>query len=158
MDLSDLAEIGKILSYLAPVIILVLVNVFFRKQQEEKRRLAVVRSLLSEIDYNQKLMEAFLFQWQAKKFKAGSWKRNRDKMDYIDQGLHTTLASAYEIAEEFNREIGTAKKHKSASYLASIRVDRLREPLAKSKQGLEEWLELNKGKKKSVKQGADLAP
>ena len=154
----DWGEIGKILSYLVPVVILLVVNVFFRKQQEAKRRQQVVRSLLSEINYNQKLMEAFLVRWQAKKFKTGSWKRNRGKMDYIDQDLHNTLASAYEIAEEFNREIGAARKHKSASYLANIQVDRLKEPLAKSRQGLEEWLELNKGKKESVKQGGDLAP
>jgi len=151
-------EIGKIFSYLVPVIIIILVNIFFRKQQEQKRRLEVVRGLLSEIDSNQKLMEAFLFQWQTKKFKTGIWKRNRDKMDYIAPDLHTTLAGAYEIAEEFNREIEAAKKHKSASYLAGIEVDRLREPLAKSRQGLEEWLQLNSGKKEPVKPGGDLAP
>ncbi len=149
-------EIGKVLGYLVPVIILFAVNVLFRKQQEQKRRLAVVRSLLSEIEYNQKHMEAFSFQWQTKKFKTGNWKRNKDKMDYIDQSLHATLASAYEIAEEFNREMDAAKKYKSESYLASIQVDRLREPLAKSKQGLEEWLQLNKGKKEPAKEGGDL--
>jgi len=154
----DWEEIGKIFSYVVPVIILILVNVFFRKQQEQKRRQQVVRSLLSEIDHNQKLMEAFLFQWQAKKFKTGAWKRNRDKMDDIDQDLHTTLASTYEIAEEFNREIEAAKKYKSASYLTGIQVDRLREPLAKSRQGLEEWLQLNTGKKEPVKPGDNLAP
>jgi len=144
----DWGEIGKILSYLVPVIILILVNVVFRKHQEQKRRLTVVKSLLSEVDYNQKLVDAFSFQWQAKKFKTGSWKQNKNKMDYIDQSLHATLAGTYEIAEEFNREIDAAKKHKSASYLAVIQVDRLTEPLARSKQELEEWLQLNKGKKK----------
>jgi len=153
----DWGEIGKTLAYLVPVIILLVVNVLFRKQKEQKRRLEVVRSLLSEINYNQKLMEAFSFQWQAKKFKTGTWKRNRDKMDYIDQSLHATLAGVYEIIEEFNREIDAAKKHKSASYLASIQVDRLKEPLAKSKQGLDEWLQLNKGRKEPVKEGGDLA-
>ena len=156
--MSDLGEIGKILSYLLPVIILLVVNVFFRKQQEQKRRLTVVRSLLSEINYNQKLMEAFSFQWQAKKFKTATWKRNKNKMDYIDQGLHTTLAGAYEIAEEFNSEIDAAKKHKSASYLAGIQVDRLREPLAQSKHGLEEWLQINKDKEKLFKERRNLAP
>jgi hypothetical protein len=146
-------EIGKLFSYLIPVIIFILVNVFFRKQQEQKRRLTVVKSLLSEIDYNQKLMEALLLRWQTKKFKTGNWKRNRDKMDYIDQGLHATLAGAYEVAEGFNREIEAAKNHKSASYLAGMRVDRLREPLAESKHGLEEWLALNKGRKKPVEEG-----
>ena len=149
MDLSDWDEIVKIFSYLIPVIILVLVNVVFKKQREQKKRLTVVRSLLSELNYNEKLVEAFSFRWQAKKFKTGNWKRNKDKMDYIDQSLHTSLAGTYEIAEEFNREIDTAKKYKSTSYLASIDMSRLNEPLAKSKQGLEEWLEANKGKKKS---------
>ena len=153
----DWKEIGKIFSYVIPVIVFILLNIFFRKQQEQKRRLTVVKSLLSEIDHNQKLMGAFLFQWQTRKFKAGTWKRNKDKMDYIDQGLHATLAGAYEIVEEFNREIDTAKKHRSASYLAGIRMDRLKEPLAKSKQGLEEWFELNKGRKKPAEEGGNSA-
>ena len=143
----DWGEIGKVLAYLVPVIILLLVNVVFRKQREQQRRLEVVRSLLSEINHNQKLVEAFSFQWQAKKFKTRSWKTNKAKTDYLDQSLHATLTGAYEIAEEFNHEIEAAKKHKSASYLASIDVNRLREPLAKSKQELEEWLKANTGKK-----------
>ena len=143
----DWEEIGQILAYLVPVLIFVVINVFFRKQQEQKRQQQAVRDLLSEIDYNQELMEAFLLKWQAKKFKTGAWKRNRGKMDYIDQSLHNTLAGAYEIVEEFNSEIDTAKKHKSPSYLAGIQVDRLKEPLAKSRQGLKEWLELDKRKK-----------
>jgi len=153
----DWEEILKIISYLIPVIVFILINIFFRKQQEQRRRLTVVKSLLAEIEHNQKLMEAFLMRWQTKKFKTGNWKRNRDKMDYIDQGLRTTLAGAYEIAEEFNKEIEAAKKHKSPGFLANIQVDRLREPLAKSRQGLEEWLELNKGKKKPVEEGGDSA-
>jgi hypothetical protein len=143
----DWGEIGQVLSYLIPVVAFIIFNVVFKKQQEQKRQQQTVHGLLSEIDYNQKLMEAFLFKWEAKKFKTGVWKRNKDKMDYIDQGLRNTLAGAYEIAGEFNSEIGAAKKHKSPGYLAGINVDRLREPLARSKQGLKEWQELNKRKK-----------
>jgi len=153
----DWKEIGQVLSYLVPVFAFVVINVLFRKRQEQKRQQQVVRSLISEIDYNQKLMETFLFKWQAKKFKTGTWKRNRDKMDYIDQGLRNILAGAYEIAAEFNSEIEAAKKRKSSSYLAGIQVDRLKEPLARSKQGLEEWLELNKGQKELGKPGGGKA-
>jgi len=149
----DWENIGSILSYLIPVVAFIVINIFFRKQQEQKRRQQVVRGLLSEIDYNQKLMETFLFKWQSKKFKTGTWKSNRDKMDYIDQSLHNTLAGACEIAEEFNSEIDAAKKHKSSSYLAGIRVDRLKEPLARSKQGLKEWLELDKRAKEMTGRG-----
>jgi len=146
-------EIGQVLSYLVPVVAFVVFNIFFRKHQEQKRQQQVVRSLLSEIDYNRQLMETFLFKWQSKKFKTGTWKSNKDKMDYIDQSLHNTLVGAYDIAAEFNGEIEAAKKHKSSSYLAGIQVDRLKEPLAKSRQGLEEWLELNKRAKEMPKPG-----
>lgn len=148
MDFGDLGDIGKILTYLVPAIILILTNVIFRKQKQQQTRRPTIRSLLSETDYNQKLMDAFSLGWQTKKFKTGTWTRNKDKMDYIDPGLRYNLADAFAIAEEFNREIDAAKKHKSASYLAGIRVDRLKEPLAKSKQGLEEWLRLDKSKEK----------
>jgi len=144
----DWAEIGKILSYLIPVAIFIIFNIFMRKQQEQKRRLGVVKSLIAEIDKNQKLMEAFLLQWQYKKFRTGNWKRHKNKLDYIGQSLRATLASTYEIAEGFNKEIELAKQQKSVSYLAGIRVDRLRDPLAKSRQGLEEWYALNKDRKK----------
>ena len=143
----DWGNIGSILTYLLPVLAFVFINIFFRKRQERKRRQQVVHSLLSEIEYNQNLMEAFLFKWQAKKFKTGTWKSNRGKMDYIDQSLHNTLAGTYEIIEQFNSEIDAAKKHQSSSYLVGIQVDRLKDPLAKSKQGLEQWLEMEERQK-----------
>lgn len=150
----DWSELGKVLAAVTPALVILVVSIFFRKQQKQKRMLTVVRSLLSEIDYNLKLTEAFSLQWQTKKFKTATWRQNKGKMDYIASSLHYTLAGAYEIAEEFNREIDTAKKHKSTSYLGGIRVDRLREPLIQSKQGLEEWLQLNKGKEKKFSKEA----
>ncbi len=144
----DWSEIGQILAYVIPVLIFIIFNIFLRKQQEQKRRLGVVKSLIAEIDHNQKLLEAFLLQWQYQKFKTGHWQRHKDKLDYIGPGLHTTLADTYGIAEGFNKEIELAKRQKSLSYLAGIKMDRLREPLAKSRQGLEEWYALNKDRKK----------
>lgn len=144
----DWGEIGKVLSYLIPVMMFILFNVLFRKQKEQQRQLTVVKSLLSEINYNQKLMESLSLRSQTKRFKTATWKRNKNKMDYIDQSLYSTLANAYETADGFNREIDAAKKYKSTSYLVGINANTIREPLAKSKQGLEEWIELNKGKKK----------
>ena len=141
-------EIGKIFGYMLPVIFFVVFNVLFRKQQEQKKRVTVVKSLLSEIDYNQKLAESFSTGLQIKKFKTATWDRNKDKLNYMDdEGLYSALVDSYEIAREFNREIDMAKNYKSTSYLASIKLDRLREPLARSKQGLQEWLERNRNKK-----------
>jgi hypothetical protein len=144
----DWSEIGQILAYLVPAAAFVVFNVIFRKQQEQRRRLEVVKGLINELDKNQRLMEAFLLQWHYKKFKTGHWRRYRDKLDYIGPGLRATLAGAYEIAEGFNQEIELAKRQGSLSYLAGIRVDRLKAPLAESRRGLEEWYALNKDRKK----------
>jgi hypothetical protein len=144
----DWGEIGQILAYLIPVAIFIIFNIFLRKQQEQKRRLEVVKGLIAEINQNQKLMEAFLLQWQYQKFKTGHWKRYKDKLDYVEPNLRSTLTSTYEIADGFNKEIELAKQQKSTSYLAGIKVDKLRDPLAKSRQGLEEWYALNKDRKK----------
>jgi len=62
------------------------------------------------------------------------------------------------MAEDFNRQIDAAKKHKSASYLANINVDNLRKPLVRGKQGLEEWLQLNQDKEKISRGQRDLTP
>ncbi|MFC2069020.1 hypothetical protein ACFLTP_08480 [Chloroflexota bacterium] len=146
----DWGEIGKNVSYLIPIIIFLVFNVLFKKQREQQKRMAVVKNLLSETDHNGRLVDLFSFQSQMKNFKTATWKKNKDKMDYVDQTLYSTLAGAYEIADEFNREIDAARKHKSTSYIAGIDTYRLVEPLAKSRQGLKEWIELNKGKKKAT--------
>ena len=146
----DWDELGRIISYIVPVIIFLLINVFFKKQQEQKRRLTVVRSLISDIDYNQNLIEATTYQRQMKKFKTKTWKSNKGKMDYIAPDLYSNLSDAFGIAEELNREIDAAKKQKLASYMASLQTDRLRKPLDRCKPGLEEWLQENKDKKKAA--------
>ena len=90
----DWGEIGKVFSYLIPVILFLVFNVLFKKQREQQRRMAVVKSLLSETNYNIKLTDSFSFQSQMKHFKTATWKKNKDKMDYIDQTLYSTPANA----------------------------------------------------------------
>ena len=144
----DWDEIGKIFTYLIPVLIFVVFNVVFRKQQEQKRREVVVKSLLSEIDRNYKIMESFSLRWQTKKFKTSIWDRNKNKIGYMqDEGLYYNLVNTYEVIEGFNREIDMAKKYNSTSYLVNIEVDKLKGPLEKSRQGLQAWLEMSKTRK-----------
>ncbi|MFC1995407.1 hypothetical protein ACFLVM_00820 [Chloroflexota bacterium] len=105
--------------------------------------------MISETDYNQKLAESFSTMLQMKKFKTATWDRNKDKVNYLeDERLYSTLIDAYAILKEFNHEIDTAKKYKSTSYLVGIKVERLGKPLEKSRQGLQDWLDLNKDVKK----------
>jgi len=150
VDLDDLSELGKNLPAIIPLVLLVLFQIFSRRRRTEKTHPEIVNSLLKEINQNQQLMEAFLVTWQTKKFKADSWQRNKNRLDFLDQHVHTALTDAYDMAEDFNREITSARKFKSSSYLSNINVDKLREPLARSRKGLEEWLNLNTGQAESA--------
>ena len=145
MDNGGFEDIGRNLIILLPILLLILFNIFFRKRRGERTQPEIVTSLLSEIALNQQIMEAFIQKWQARKFRTDSWQRNKDKLGFLDQELQNTLARAFSLAEEFNRDIDSARKYKSSSYLAGISADKLREPLARSRQGLEEWLQSSGG-------------
>lgn len=134
------------LALIAVVIIILIASIFLKKRKGESAPMLIAMGLLREVDKNQKLMEAFLFHWKAKKFKTETWKNNNAKFDFLDEELQIALSDAFEMAEEFNQQIEAARKHKTSSYLAAIQVDRLREPLAESRQGLEEWIQENWGK------------
>jgi len=60
--------------------------------------------------------------------------------------LRKTLSYVFQTVGEFNDQIQAAKKAKSTSYM-NIDVGKLKEPLAKSKQGLEDWMMDTIGKK-----------
>jgi len=141
----DLGEIGTNAFVILAIIALLVFNIFLKRRRGERTPLEIAVSLLSEVNLNQKLVEVFQFHLRVTKFKTGSWKRNKTKLDFLDQPLQTALADAFSMAERFNQDIDAAKKHKSTTYLSGIGVDKLKEPLAKSKQGLEEWLQANMG-------------
>ena len=145
MDFGDLGELGKNLTILIPLILLIIFQILFRRRRAERTPREVVTSLLTEINQNQQLMESFQVSWQVKKFKTGSWQRNKNRLDFLDQSVQTALADVFNLAEDFNRQMANAKKYKSTSYLANINVDKLREPLARSRRGLEAWLQANAG-------------
>lgn len=140
MDLSDTAT--NILFVLG-IAFLIAINLFLKSRHQARKPAEMVLSLLSEINHNQKLVEDFQFHLNVKKFKTENWKINKTKMDFLGQSLLTTLDTAFSMTESFNHDIDTAKKYKSTSYLTVISVDKLKELLAKSKQGLEEWLQVN---------------
>jgi len=140
----------NILETIIPLIVIVLfmvVNIFLKRRTTEKTELGKVAVLLSEINQNLKIIDAFSFTLGVKKFKTGSWTRNQDKLDFLDERLRTNLARAFGMAEEFNQNIDAAKKHKSSSYLASIEADKLKEALTKSQQELGDWFNENKESK-----------
>jgi hypothetical protein len=144
VDNGDFGDIGKTLIILIPLILLILFNIFFRRRKGERTQPEIAISLLSEVALNQQIAEAFLQKAQVKKFRTDSWQRNREKLDFLDQKLQDELAKTFNMAEEFNRAADDARKFKSSSYLLGVPVDKLKESLARSRQGLEQWFEANK--------------
>jgi len=104
----------------------------------------LVQSLLSEIKWNQALVETFHIRQKPKKFEMTRWQINNGKIDFLEESLQDTLAKAFGMVEDFNQQIQIAKREKSNSY-TNIDVAELRGPLAESKKGLEDWLEETTG-------------
>jgi len=129
--------------FIIPLIILIVFSFLFRRRKAERTETEIAGSLFFDVNANLRLVESFSFQGRPNKFKTGSWERNSGKVEFLDASLRSTLADAFGLAESFNQEIEAAKRYKSTTYLSAINVDKLKEPLTKSKQGLEEWLKAN---------------
>ena len=104
----------------------------------------LVQSLLTEVKLNQALVETFQLRQKPKKFEMTSWEVYKTSIDFLEESLQDTLANAFGMFEDFNKQIKIAKKEKSNSYM-DIDIAKLREPLAKSRKGLEDWLEETTG-------------
>ncbi len=144
MDNGTAGSFWESFGFLIPIIIIMLFSIFLRRRQGGRTHLEVIAGLLSDVNHNLNITDTFSSDWQIKKkFKTGNWNRNKGKIDFLDQQLRNDLSNAFSLAEDFNQRIVDAKVHKSTSYLAGIQVDKLREPLTRSSEGLTEWLQAN---------------
>ena len=143
-------DLGDILQKYIIVIVMVLLlafNIFIksrRGQGQQKTPLGAVGALLTEVDYNHKLLSTFDYHRQLNRFQTASWERNKGKLDFLPHGLLNILADTFGLAADFNERIDMSRKYKSDSYMASIDVRKMQPLLEKSRQGLEEWFEANR--------------
>ena len=137
----DFGDIGENIPLIVTIIGLILFQFFFRRKRTlETTPREIAQSLLSEVRQNLRIAEAFTFHWQARKFVMTSWQRNKSKLDFLDQSLQVSISDAFVMAQDFNQQISAARKHKSASYMASVNMDKLKGLLTKNEQWLEQWL------------------
>ena len=118
-------------------------NIFFRRRKMEKAPVGKVTFMLIDLDSNYKLAEGFSFHRGVRRFKTGSWKRNKNKLDFLPMELRDAVAQAFEMSEEVNERIDAARKFGSDSYMAGIDVGKLKGPIDKSRQDLRAWLQEN---------------
>jgi len=129
--------------FIIPLVIIIMWSLFFRKRKTEGTEVEIASSIFFEVSENLRIVEGFSTQKRPKKFKTGSWKRNSEKVVFLEASLQEDLADAFNLAESFNQSIDVAKKQKSNIYLSGIDVHKLEGPLTKSKEELQEWLKTN---------------
>ena len=137
MDFGDIA--GNV-PFILLIIGFILLQFFLRRRKPKLANREIVRDLLSEVRLNHALAKDFHLQQRLRKFEMTSWEKYKSKLDFLDQSLQTALAGAFMMADDFNRQIEAFKKYQSAGYMATIGVDKIEKPLAKSQEGLEQWL------------------
>lgn len=131
-------------SWLIPLIIIIVLSfVMRRRRPAEKTPQDIASSLLMDVMANQRALEKFDTQKRPKKLQLGSWKRNSEKIDFLEPSLRSTLTDTFRQIEDFNLRVESAKMYKSTSYLFGVNIEKLQQPLEKSREGLEEWLKAN---------------
>jgi len=143
----DFGAILDNLPLILAVLVLLLLQFFFWRPKPEKTQQEIAHSLLSEVKLNHALVGIYDLRQKPKKFEVTSWQRNKNRLDFLGESLQGALSDAFGIVEDFNRQIDTAKKHRSVGYMADLDVGKLKGPLTKSKDGLEEWFLTTTGRK-----------
>ena len=149
MDFSNIPDLirDNLLLLIGGVAVIVVQIILRRGKKSEKTQQDIVHSLLAEANLNHAAVEVFLKRSDPKRLTIASWQRNKNKLDFLEQPLQTVLTDAFMLADEFNQQMSVAKKYKSNSYLATFNTKRLKEMLDKGREGLEEWLLKNVGRK-----------
>jgi hypothetical protein len=118
-------------------------NIYVKYRRSKKTPLGRVASILMDINHNEKFVDNFSYHRGFGKMKMSSWQKYKDKVDFLPQEMRMTLSQTFDMCEEVNERIDSARKFKSDSYMAGIDVSKLRTPLARSKEQLREWLQEN---------------
>jgi hypothetical protein len=126
-------------------VILMLLWVLFRtRKRSSTPRLQSAIGMISDINENLKILETRRLNPESpKKFKTGSWKAYQDSLDYFEPETLKALTETYKLIKEMNERIEIAKKTQSLSTLKDLPLDKLNEPMVKSKEGMVRWLRAN---------------
>jgi hypothetical protein len=124
------------------IIFLVFTYVFKRPSGSPKVNAAM--GILSDVSDNIKIMEGRIANPQLKtKFELANWRRFKNKVGFLDDEVITSLDEAFALAGDFNSGTNSARGNQVLAAVQDTQLDKLREPLNKSKAGLSDWLRAN---------------
>ncbi len=100
-----------------------------------------VAGILSNVNENERILQERMTNSQSKrKFQTSAWKMYKDKVGFLDPSLVSSLNESFTLAEDFNSRIDSARKNKMMTTLQDMPLEKMREPLNKSKDGLTAWI------------------
>jgi hypothetical protein len=126
------------------IILLLVLWTFSRRRKPRSSKLDTAIAVLSDINYNIKILEIRTADKTSKKnFRVTNWRFYRDRVEFLQPDLVTTINEAFTIAEEFKNKIDLARKNNTLESLQDMQLERLKEPLNQGKKGLVTWLRDN---------------
>jgi hypothetical protein len=115
-----------------------------RRKKQGNSKVQTTLSLMQDINSNLRVVDERVRDWKTyKRFKTGAWEQYQEKIEFLDMPVKDSLKKAFTMAADFNSRIDVARKNKSLAYLSDISAESLREPLVRSKAGIQEWLNAN---------------
>ena len=131
------------IALLVLLVIMVVANVFLKGRKMEKSPTGKMMVIYMELNSNKNILESLGASRHYKKFKTGAWERNRSKLDFLPYELQTSMAHAFDMAEDYNQRLAAAGKFGSQSYMAGIDVEKMRKPFEQTVQGIYAWIQEN---------------
>jgi hypothetical protein len=126
------------------VIVLLIWFVMRGRRGRESPRLQVAIALTASVNDNLRIIETHRIDpGSTKKFKESAWKSYGEKLDFLDVPTVTALKESYTLIAEINATIDSAKRDKNTAILQGLPLEKLKDPLARSKDGLVLWLRAN---------------
>jgi len=125
------------------IVILLIANFFVRKLKFERSPIGRVVTILDEVRKNEKLVENFRSLTKVQTFRTKRWNANRYKIDFVPGEVMKKLQKAYEACDDINRQIQASSKTAGVTYVATIDVSKVKEPVAAAQMDLREWVREN---------------
>jgi hypothetical protein len=126
------------------LLIIFLIGTYVFKRPSGSPKVNAAMGILSDVSDNMKIMENRIANPQLKtKFELANWRRFKDKVGFLDDELITSINESFSLAGRFNAGTDSARNNKALAAVQDMQLDKLREPLTKSKAGLSDWLRAN---------------
>jgi len=141
----DLGDLQSNLPFIILIVVLIVMTFVMRQRRSEKTPVDIASSLFMDVRQNLGIVESMGAQRRPRKLKTDSWRRNENKLEFLDDSLRRELSNTFHLTEDYNRQVESVKNYQSSAYMSIISVDKLKRSLINSQQGLEEWLKANAG-------------